>query len=226
MDEHGEYVDTADPLGCLFLEKLRPYPCYGGLDLAAVSDLTGLVLAWPIDPFVYIYPWAWIPEHDIAGRSKRDGVRYDLWAEAGYIETTPGNVTDWAFCTDRIIQLRERFDIQCINIDPAYARDVNTRLIDAGLNMVEHRQGFLSMTAPAKRFESLVLSRRLVHTGHPVMRWCVDCTSIDRDAARNIKPVKPKGDSNKRIDLTVAAVMAISGVMANEGDGDMALTFL
>jgi phage terminase large subunit-like protein len=220
MGERGEYLDTADAVGRLFLERLRSHPCYGGLDLAAVSDLTGFVLAWPIEEYVYIYPWAWIPEENIAERSRHDNVRYDIWAEQGYIETTPGAVTDWRYVTARIKQLAEIFDIRQIGFDRYGARDTVSDLAESGLEVVDVGQGYVSMNAPCRRLQELVLSRHLVHTGHPVLRWCVDCTTVAQDPAGNIKPVKPdRQKGSKRIDLTVAAVMALDCVMKNSGDG-------
>jgi len=70
------------------------------------------------------------------------------------------------------------------------------------------------MNAPSKRLQELVLSKHLVHSGHDLFRWCIDCTTVIQDAAGNIKPVKPDRQRNtKRIDLTVAAIMAIDCLM-------------
>jgi phage terminase large subunit-like protein len=81
------------------------------------------------------------------------------------------------------------------------------------------------MNAPCRRLHELVLSRRLVHTGHPVLRWNVDCCAVAQDPAGNIKPVKPdRQRGSKRIDGVVAAVMAIDCLMKNTGDGYADLT--
>jgi phage terminase large subunit-like protein len=204
-------------LGRLYLEALRPYPCYGGLDLASVADLTSFVLVWPVEGLVYVYPWFWIPGDDIKGRSKRDAVRYDLWAEKGYIETTQGNVTDHIHVTDRICQLSRIFNIRQVGFDRHGATDTVRRLMDDSIDVVEVGQGFLSMSAPSKRLEALVLAGKLRHTGHPVLRWNSDCCTIVSDAAGNIKPVKPdRKKSSKRIDGVVAAVMAIDCAMKHQ----------
>lgn len=207
-------IATKDPLGQRFLSRLLRRPCYAGLDLAAVNDLTGFVLAWPIRNFVYLYPWAWIPEEGIAERSKRDNVGYVDWQKNGFIETTPGAVTDWRFVTTRIKQLAGIFKIKQIAYDRWGARDTVSDLTESGLEVVDMGQGFASMNAPSRRLQELVLSRHLVHSGHPVLRWCVDCTTVMQDPAGSIKPVKPdRQKGSKRIDLTVASIMAIDCVM-------------
>ena len=212
-------------MGRMFLARLGQRPCYGGLDLAAVSDLTGFVLAWPVRNFVYIYPWAWIPEEGVADRQKRDNVPYADWVRRGYIETTPGAVTDWRFVTARIKQLCRMFNVQEIGFDRYGARDTISDLMEDEINVVEIGQGFISMNAPARRLEELVLSKRLVHTGHPVLRWCMECTRVISDASANIKPVKPdRQKSSKRIDLTVAMLMAMNSAMRAEPEAKMSYT--
>lgn len=211
---------TKDRTGQHFLSRLRRRPCYGGLDLAAVNDLTAFVLAWPVRNILYLYPWFWLPVDDLADRCKRDNVRYDLWAKQGCLELTPGNVTDWRFVTARIKQLAQIFDVREIGFDRYGARDVVSDLQDEGLNVVDIGQGYVSMNAPSRRLHELVLSKRLVHTGHPVLRWNVDCCSVQQDPAGNIKPVKPdRQRGSKRIDGVVAAIMAVDCAMRAEDSG-------
>lgn len=204
----------------MFLQQLVPYSCYGGLDLAAVDDLTAFVLAWPIGTRTYIYPWFFIPEEGLADRVKRDNVPYDRWAEDGLIELTPGNVTDWDFVRERIKILAGIFDIREIGYDSYNARDTSSKLIEVGLSMAIVNQSFMGMSAAAKRLQALVLSRRLVHSGHAVLRWNIDCCTITQDPAGNIKPVKPdRKKSNKRIDGVVASIMAVERTLENNTPG-------
>lgn len=201
----------------MFLARVKRRPCYGGLDLAAVSDLTSFVLAWPVRNFVYIYPWFWVPEDGLAERSARDNVRYDVWALRGLLELTPGSVTDWRYVTARIKQIAKVFDIRQIGFDRYGARDTVADLMEEGLRVSDIGQGYIGMSAPAKRLQELVLSRRLVHTKHPILRWNVDCTTVSQDPAGNIKPIKPNRlKSSKRIDGVVASIMALDCLMRNE----------
>jgi phage terminase large subunit-like protein len=182
-----------------------------------VNDLTAFVLAWPVRGFVFLYPWFFIPEDGLVERCRKDNVPYDRWAKAGYIELTPGNVTDWRYVTARIKQLTHILDIRQIGFDRNGARDTVADLIDDGIDVVDIGQGFASMSAPSKRLQELVLSRHLVHTGHPVLRWNVDCCTVRQDPAGQIKPEKPdRLRGSKRIDGVVAAVMAIDCVMKNQ----------
>jgi len=92
-------------------------------------------------------------------------------------------------------------------------REEIRELPDDGINIVDFGQGYLSMSAPSKRLESLIYNREIQHDGSPVMRWNFACCSREEDPAGNIKPVKTRGsNSNQRIDGVVALTMAL-GVM-------------
>jgi phage terminase large subunit-like protein len=126
-------------------------------------------------------------------------------------------VTDWRFVTERIKQLAEQFQIREIGFDRYGARDTASDLSEAGIDVVDVGQGYLDMSPACKRLEELVLSRRLKHSGNPVLRWNIDCCSVSADPAGNIKPVKPeRNKSSKRIDGVVASAMAVGRAMSAE----------
>ncbi len=68
------------------------------------------------------------------------------------------------------------------------------------------------MTAPTKELEKLVVSCKLRHGGHPVLRWMASNVAVELDAAGNLKPSKKK--STERIDGIVAAIMALGRALS------------
>lgn len=197
---------------------LSKHTCYGGLDLAATRDLTSFALVWePIGGLVYGHAWFWIPEDGLKERCRRDNVPYDLWANEGLIELTPGPVTDWRFVTARVLQIAQKFDIAEVGFDRYGARDTVGELSDAGLKVVDVPQGAITFNAPIRRMEDLVLSRKFRHNGHKVLRWNLDCVTVKPDANANLRPVKPdRLASSKRIDGVVALLMALWRQMCAE----------
>ena len=69
------------------------------------------------------------------------------------------------------------------------------------------------MSAPSKRLEELVLSKRLRHGGHPVLRWCAGNVTLLRDSNGNYRP--NKGKSTERIDPVVGGIIAIGRAIAH-----------
>jgi phage terminase large subunit-like protein len=124
------------------------------------------------------------------------------------IHTTPGNSIDYEYVRQTVLTWAALFDVKRIGVDPWNARGLITQLGEQdGLPVVEVRQGFASLSGPSKALETAILSRRLRHNGHPVLRWCVGNVALETDAAGNIKP--SKAASTERIDGVVALVMAI-----------------
>ena len=188
---------------------LTNVPCYGGLDLAAVRDLTAFALCWPHEGKVYYRSWAYLPSKVVAEKTATDGVPYASWAQAGHIQLMPGNTVDWRYVVGHITQLAEEYNIQAIAYDRYGARDTAQQLQDAGLTVVVCGQGYVSMSPAAKRFEHLIYEQRLVHDGSPVLRWNIECCEIASDLAGNIKPVHPERHrETTRNDLVIACVMA------------------
>jgi phage terminase large subunit-like protein len=191
--------------------ELRGRPCFGGMDLAKVSDLSALVLLFP--PVDEGEPWKvlcrfWCPEEDIAQRSRRDRVPYQVWRDQGFLIATPGNVTDFAFIAHEIIKAAALFDIRQIGFDRVFAGEIVQTLQDEGLEMLEVGQGFFSMAAPTSELLRLVKSGQLWHGGNPVLRWCASNLAVRMDPAGNLKPDKEK--SSDKIDGIAALCDALA----------------
>lgn len=200
---------------------LATVPCFGGLDLSTTTDLTCLVLAFPDDQgMVDLRCWFWCPEESIRLRSLRDRVPYDTWERDGFITLTEGNVVDYDAVRRDLNEIAQRYYIGPIGFDPWNATQLITQLQGDGFDMVPVRQGYASLSGPSKEFEKLVMSRKLAHGGHPILRWQAANVAKAEDPAGNIKPAKDK--SFEKIDGIVAAIMAIDQSTRNptpEGSG-------
>ena len=188
--------------------------CWGGLDLATVYDTTALVLLFPLeDGTFWVEPHFWIPEENMRERVRRDKVQYDVWAKQGHLHLTPGNVTDFDQVRADINELAKKYAIRELAIDRWNATQLANQLQGDGVNVLGYGQGYGSMSGPAKVLESLVVSGKLLHGGHPVLAWQAGNVAIQHDHNGNIKPSKAK--SNERIDGIVSLVMAL-GVHASQ----------
>ncbi|WP_337186591.1 terminase large subunit [Phenylobacterium sp.] len=214
--------------------------CYGGLDLAAVNDLSALVWWFPIQDGLarpvmlprFFKPSALIKEH-----SRRDKIRYDRmadtegrYAESGSLIATPGNVADYPAIRAHILADGAKFKIAwagsaesevpqhtgSIAIDRWNAIETTVKLREEGLAACLFGQGFASMSAPAKELERLVLDNGFDHGGHPLLREHAKAVAIETDAADNIKP--SKSASTRRIDGIVGGVMALGIALPDPGE--------
>ncbi len=212
MDKWDECGGVVDPYA------LEGRACYAGLDLSSTSDLTALVLVFPLtsedEPYIAL-PFFWLPEETLSLRVRRDHVPYDQWAKRGFIQTTEGNVVHYGFIERFICQLGERYDIREIAHDRWNATMMVQTLEDDGFTMVPFGQGFKDMSPPTKELMRIVLEHKLCHGGHPVLRWNMDNAFVRTDPAGNLKLDKEK--STEKVDGAVALVMALDRAMKNQG---------
>lgn len=191
-------------------DELEGRICYGGLDLSSTTDITAFVLVFPPldeeDKYI-ILPYFWVPEDTLDLRVRRDHVPYDLWERKGYLQTTEGNVVHYGFIEKFIESLGERFNIREIAFDRWGAVQMVQNLEGMGFTVVPFGQGFKDMSPPTKELMKLVLEKKIVHGGHPVLRWNMDNIFIRTDPAGNIKADKEK--STEKIDGAIAMIMAL-----------------
>ena len=199
------------------LESLRGRECYGGLDLSSTGDITALVLIFPPrnDNEKYILlPFFWIPEETIPIRVRRASVPYDVWKQQGYLMATEGNVVHYGFIEQFICELAEKYNIKEIAVDRWNATMLTQNLEGDGFTMVPFGQGYASMSPPTKEFYKLLMEGKIIHGGHPVLRWMSGNVVVDTDPAGNIKPTKAR--SPEKIDGIVAAIMALDRAIRHE----------
>ena len=191
-------------------EELEGRVCYGGLDLSSTTDITAFALVFPPrdDEEEYIVmPYFWIPEDTLDLRVKRDHVPYDVWQRQGYLQTTEGNVVHYGYIEKFIEKLGERFNIREIAFDRWGAVQMVQNLENMGFTVVPFGQGFKDMSPPTKELMKLTLEKKLIHGGHPILRWNMDNVFIKTDPAGNIKADKEK--STEKIDGVIATIMAL-----------------
>lgn len=203
--------------GAVDLEDLEREPCWIGVDLSSVNDLTAVVAAWRDgDDGYVVHPWFFCPSDNLRGRADRDGVPYPEWAEQGFITATHGNVVDYRSVEDQIRELCARFDVREIAFDPHMARNMIANLLEDGLPAVEMRQGWVTMAPAIKELERAIVGRRFRHGGHPVLRWNFANIAVETDKAGN--KAFHKGKSTDRIDGAVAAAMAVARCAAGDSN--------
>ena len=197
------------------LPNLDGESCWCGLDLSATTDLTALALVFRLPNDCYaVLPHFFIPEDTAKAKENQDRVPYRQWAKDGLVTMTPGSQVDFTFIVRKLVELREKYHIQEIAADRWGLAPLLPPLQAEGFEVVEFGQGYASMSGPAKELEKLVIGRKILHGGNPVLRWNASNAAIQRDAAENIKPVKDK--STGRIDGIVATIMGLARAMAGD----------
>lgn len=215
-------------MGCKVAHIDTNGPCWVGLDLASVSDMTALVQVWPYDGGYFVRGHYFMPSDTVREvLMSNPSHPYKHLAEMPNAHITDGNVTDYAsirrlvtgvHMVDGAIEVDEGLmhadEVQAIAFDRYNSTQIAIDLADDGAPIVPFGQGFVSMSAPTKQLEILVRQGKIWHDGDPILRWALSNVTLRTDPAGNIKPDKQK--SGGKIDPVVALVMAIGEHMKSD----------
>lgn len=192
---------------------------YCGIDLASTTDTTAFVAIWPDEDGTYdIHAHVFIPEETAEAASKRDRVPYLQWAKEGFVTLTEGDVCDYDAVRDYVLSFAEKNAVRAVAIDRYNATHLTTQLVAEGVEVKPYGQGFVSMSAPSKLLETLIIGKKLRHAGNPVLAWQMSNVEVKVDDAGNIKPSKKNASSTGRIDAAVALIMSL-GIASGETRG-------
>jgi len=208
--------------------------CYGGLDLASTTDTAAFALVFPPlyedEPYKSLL-WCWLPKDNIRKAADRDHAPYLEWAKAGHLNLTPGDRVDYNYIEAMILGgdlqgtngrettkgLQDLYDIREIRFDPWNATQIANNLMEAGIEMVQHRQTTQQYNEPMREFERLVMRTEYRHGDNPILTWHVSNVAIREDSGGCIKPDKAK--SILRIDGACATIMAFASAAVHYKPG-------
>lgn len=211
-----EIYDAAEPMTPV--DQLIGRPCWVGIDLSSVEDLTSVVAVFSVgegENRTYdVVPMFFLPEENIARKSEEDQADYLRWADEEHLILTPGDVVDHAALVAYTISLGEKYGVQEVAIDRWNSTAVNVSLQEEGFIINQFGQGYASMAGPVKELKRAIITGHFRHGGSPILRMCFANLVAEKDASENEKFTKKI--ARGRIDGAVASVMAVGRILANE----------
>lgn len=139
------------------------------------------------------------PNYDVyAGWSRNPKVNLVL---------TPGNIIDFEFIEQDLIEDRNKFQVVEFPYDPYQATELATRMIKEGLPMVEVGATVRNFSEAMKSLDALILSGKIYHDGDPILDWMIGNVYGKKDAKDNVYPRKIRNEN--KIDGAVALIMAL-----------------
>lgn len=221
------FVSMEDWAACarlpLDLEALRGRECFAGVDLASVSDMSALALAFPPEDGNWGGEWSallwyWMPEAIRERRERRDQAVRN-WIHAGLIETTPGDRTDYEAIRGRIREAGLLYHIREIGYDPWNSGNLPIQLMEDGFEVVTVPQQMSHLSAPTKELRAMINGRRLATGGHKVLGWNISNAAMIVDSKENVMIARNK--STERIDGVAALIIAIGRALAHYDEGEL-----
>jgi len=221
------WEDCEDP--DMTLGDFAGQECWIGLDLGATKDMTARAMVFRDgvtdsgDQKYALFAHGYSPAETLRERMKQDRAPYDVWQEQGFLTATPGKVVRFDQVAHDLVEFAAEFEIAAVAYDRWLIRQFEVTLDEMGvtLPLVEHPQGTnrrkdspLWMPDSINGFEDLILERRLRIAVNPALRSAVASSTFWQSPAGLRRFEKQRATA--RIDLAVAAAMAVGAAMTNE----------
>ena len=179
--------------------------CWVGVDLAATSDLTAVAFMFVRDEIPHFFVHYYLPQ--AALREKRLALQYSEWKRAGALTITPGNVTDYDYITNDIMDVGKKTNIVSIAYDSWNAIGWAAQMEEQGMPLEPFSQALGNFNRSTREMERLLLSRKVKFDNNVVTRHCFRNVVLARDRNGNIKPSKQFNE--KKIDGVISMLQAL-----------------
>lgn len=199
------------------LDMLKGEPCWLGVDLSSTVDLSVIVACWRTADGYFVKPWFFCPQETITTREDLSGGSYLEWSEAELIEVTEGTVINYQAIENQIVDICEDFDVREIAFDPYMARQVQPKLLEMGLPVVDMRQVPSLMMPAFHELERSILGSEFHHGANPVLRHCFANVVVKRNDQGHVARFT-KSRQWLSIDGAVAAAMAVARCASGESN--------
>lgn len=200
------------------LSDFKGQECYVGVDLSAVSDLTAISYMIPKDDKLYFHTKYYLPEAALV--EKRFSEQYKAWRRSGDLIITAGNVVDYDYILNDILEVGKDLYIQKVVYDTWNATQFTINATEAGLAMEPFSQALGNFNRPTKEFERLMLSGNIIIDNNIINRHCLRNVVLARDRNGNVKPTKQFGE-DKKIDGVIAMLQAVGGYLLTPRYGEL-----
>lgn len=192
--------------------------CWVAVDLSKSDDFTAACAAFPRPDGTYeVIPQFWLPEEAVQRRrdlGKAMASAIDGWLSRKLITLTPGPIVDQEFVKEWIYEMAHRYRVREVSFDPAQSWKIAAELMaDGRVKVVNFPQEWAAQSVAIRETENLILSARLRHGMHPVLRWMFT-NVVTRETAGGLTRLDKRKSADK-IDGIQTLVMAVSrAVMA------------
>jgi phage terminase large subunit-like protein len=207
-EQHTRAIDMAQWRVCQAVppaSELLGATCFGGLDLGQSDDFSAWVRIWVLkDGRVVVKPRFFLPASAVAKYPNRP---YAQWRNAGILEITEGNTTDYDLVERAVFEDCQRDGIREVAYDRRFAEQIAQHLVGKGLAMVDQPQGEWLHEGITRKLE-LIASGLLCHGDNPILTWMASNYVLRQNSTtQRFRPDKDK--AGEKIDGQVALDMAI-----------------
>lgn len=202
-----------------------------GLDLSTNLDLTFLVGVSPDGESVDVESTPWLPGVGIVEKSATDRVPYDVWADQGHLNTTPGKTISYEMLAEHFRETFDRCDVQKVAFDPHKFEILRPLLVQQGFSpdelerFIPVTQSYKFMSPYLSELEARLVNGSLRHGMHPVLTMCSTNAMVKEGRVTGDRLLE-KPSKTERIDGMVALALAVGAMASDLGPSDTGASYL
>ena len=191
--------------------NLSGRPAVIGLDNGGANDLLAIVaLVLGDDGRLYIDSMAAMTEQALHKKNKVGQLHFQAWADRGFLEVVKGKTITLEKVTRLLNRFYDKYDVKALAYDPWQLNDLEAKFAKKRRLVIETAQFGRVLSPLILDFERKVLEETLVHSGDPVMDFCIENFEVREDNLGRLE--FDKKDSRSKIDLASAAVVALNAL--------------
>lgn len=185
-------------------------------------------------PKYVLFPHGYTPHVGLRERGEADREEYHLWVDGKHLTATPGPVVRYEFVAHDLVQDQARFNLVAVAYDKHNFQrfEIDAQDMGADLPCVEHGQGFgqkhvkyadgreqplLWMPESVEIFENAIAEGRMRIKPSPAFTAAMSGARFIASAGGTMRRFD-KGSPGRRIDILIAAVMAVAAATKLQGD--------
>lgn len=203
-------------------DDFQEYPCYIGSDLASTLDLSATVKVFVRHredgkPIYTAFSRAYLPE-----KRAMDPTRPHLqaWVKDGKMIATEGAAIDYKRIEDDTVADIQKFKVEALCFDPRYAGQWAQQIAErTDVVAVSVAPSPAELSPAMVELEGAVAEGRFEHDGDPVFSWCMANVIARRNATTGNYHMPGKDEPEKKIDVAVALLHAMTRARLQEPTG-------
>ena len=132
---------------------------------------------------------------------------YQKWAQQGHLKILPGDVIDYRYIANDILEMNKRICILQLGYDPYKSLEFVNMMAASGAQsvLVPVKQTYGTFTSPIESFELAARTGKATFDPNPITAYCFGNAVMDEDKLENKKPIKRS--QYEKIDGAIATIM-------------------
>lgn len=220
----GDELEVYIPLDVIRKGKIEPNSynwngkeVYIGVDLSQSNDNTAVAMVTydrELEKYI-VKSWVFYPANKEEEKIQREKVPYDRYARQELCYPCGGNIIDYKFVEDFVLNIENKFGVKIVSItyDRYNAISSVQKWEDAGYEMVEQKQHSQYLHLGTKKFREVAFEERVLYENNILFEINLTNAMLDRDTNLNMYINKKK--SNGKIDMIDAIINCFCSIEAD-----------